>query len=205
MSNAPRYENSVFINCPFDPEYSPLYEAMIFTVMSLGFHARSSQEIDDGGVREDKIIKIISQCRFGIHDISRTELDEKNDLPRFNMPFELGLDIGCKAYGGKRQATKCRMVLDTEDHRFRIFLSDISGQDPKGHHSDPNTVIRLVRNWLATNFKEHPLQGATMIQNYYSGFKEEIPELCSLLGLDEDELMFRDYVHIVNVWLEQHQ
>lgn len=32
----------------------------------------------------EKIFKMISQCKFGIHDISLTELDPSNHLPRFN-------------------------------------------------------------------------------------------------------------------------
>ena len=38
-----------------------------------------------------KILCIIGECRLGIHDISRTELDAASGLPRFNMPLELGL------------------------------------------------------------------------------------------------------------------
>lgn len=31
------YENSVFINCPFDPEYWPLFEAIVFAAYDCGF------------------------------------------------------------------------------------------------------------------------------------------------------------------------
>jgi hypothetical protein len=29
---AQEYDTSVFINCPFDPEYRPLFEAVIFNI-----------------------------------------------------------------------------------------------------------------------------------------------------------------------------
>jgi hypothetical protein len=34
---------------------------------------------------------MIEECRFGINDLSAVELGATAGLPRFNMPFELGL------------------------------------------------------------------------------------------------------------------
>lgn len=77
-------ENDVFINCPFDAEYRPLFEAMVFAIHACGFIARSAVEMDDGSwSRIDKLAEIIGHCRLGIHDISRTELDPVSALPRF--------------------------------------------------------------------------------------------------------------------------
>lgn len=35
---------------------------------------------------------------------------KKNELSRFNMPYELGLDIGCSEYGGKAFANKKALI-----------------------------------------------------------------------------------------------
>ncbi len=89
------YENSVFINCPFDPAYRPLLEAAAFATYECGFFPRASLEVDDSSqVRIEKITTIIRECRLAIHDISRTELDAATQLPRFNMPLELGIFLG---------------------------------------------------------------------------------------------------------------
>ena len=57
--------------------------------------------MDDGGqTRIDKLYGLIEACRYGIHDLSRTELDATPRLPRFNMPLELGIFLGAKRYGG---------------------------------------------------------------------------------------------------------
>ena len=57
--------------------------ALVFAVHDCGFRARSSlEESDSSRVRLDKIRTIIADCRFGIHDISRTELDADHGLPR---------------------------------------------------------------------------------------------------------------------------
>jgi len=42
-------------------------------------------------------VEIIRDSQFGIHDVSRVELDDANRLPRFNMPLELGLFLRAKA------------------------------------------------------------------------------------------------------------
>jgi len=87
----PKYADNVFVNCPFDPEYEPIFHAILFAVHDCGYVARCALEADDSGdIRIEKILAIINQCKFGIHDILRTELNERN-LPRFNMPLELGL------------------------------------------------------------------------------------------------------------------
>jgi hypothetical protein len=59
-------------------------------------------EADDSSEnRLAKIQAIIEECQFGIHDISRTEVDGDPPLPRFNMPLELGLFLRAKRYGNK--------------------------------------------------------------------------------------------------------
>jgi len=95
------YEDNVFINCPFDKQYKPIFNAIVFAIHDAGFVARCSLEvIDSGQTRLETIISIIAECKYGIHDISRTETSGKTKLPRFNMPFECGLFWGCFEYGG---------------------------------------------------------------------------------------------------------
>lgn len=82
----------VFINCPFDDSYKPIFDAVVFTVYSLGFVARCALEVDDASeARLSKIVRIIQECAYGIHDISSVGLGAGTNLPRFNMPLELGL------------------------------------------------------------------------------------------------------------------
>ncbi|HVT02176.1 MAG TPA: hypothetical protein VHL58_02245 [Thermoanaerobaculia bacterium] len=82
------YARNVFINCPFDEEYKPIFEAIIFTVMVCGFRPLSArQRLDSSEIRLHKIIDLIASSRLAIHDLSRAE---PTTLPRFNMPFGAG-------------------------------------------------------------------------------------------------------------------
>jgi len=50
------YDYNVFINCPFDDAYRPIFEALVFAVHDCGYIARCSLEVDDASeVRIDKI------------------------------------------------------------------------------------------------------------------------------------------------------
>jgi len=85
------FESNVFLNCPFDDEYLPLRYAILFAIVDCGFIPRCALEIVDGSqLRMHSIKVMIKESRFGIHDISRTQLDPEHRLPRFNMPLEMG-------------------------------------------------------------------------------------------------------------------
>src|ERR1019366_9449595 len=132
------YEGSVFLNVPFDKTYSRLSDALIYAVYDCGFVARSALEVEDSGrTRVEKILDIIEQSKFGIHDISRAGLDRTTGLARFNMPLELGFFLGAARYGSSKDREKRCLVLDRERYRYRNFCSDISGQDIRAHNDEP--------------------------------------------------------------------
>jgi hypothetical protein len=196
------YTNSVFINCPFDNEYLPLFHAIVFSVIDCGYIARCARSIDDSSeVRIEKITKNISECKYGIHDISRTELSKSTNLPRFNMPFELGMFIGAKRYGNNQQKKKRCLVLDSAPYRYHSFISDIAGQDIRSHNNDDSEAIKLVSNWLRNISGRMTIPGGSEILRRYLRFVKELPDLCKELKLTVDEMSFNDYTSIVYVWL----
>jgi hypothetical protein len=101
MVPAPPFQRSVFINCPFDAEYAPILQAVAFCVVYLGYHPRLAPENPGNAVaRLDRITELISQSKYGIHDLSRCKSTAVGEYARMNMPFELGLDHACRKYGG---------------------------------------------------------------------------------------------------------
>ena len=198
------YHQSVFINCPFDFRYQPLFEAMVFAVSNCGFHPRCSLEVDDGSqIRIENIFTIISNCRFGIHDISTTEPDPVDQLPRFNMPLELGVFLGAKRYGEGLQKEKVCLILDRDPYRYQKFISDIAGQDIRAHEADPRTTISLVRNWLRNASPSLNIPGGEAIWERYLEFRNALPSLCQTLRLSPDKLTFADYIWLITTWLDQ--
>ena len=202
----PAYERSVFINCPFDAGYRPLLHAQVFAIQHCGFLARSALEVEDGGeVRITKIKRIIRECRYGIHDISRVELDQAGGLPRFNMPLELGLFLGAQEYGDLEQNRKRSLVLDTERFRYQKFCSDIAGQDVRAHANDPGKVISAVRAMLATAlYGLERIPGEAVIRKRYRQFRRELPVFCQRLHVRPAELQFVELRSLVEEWIVGH-
>lgn len=193
------YQNSVFINCPFDREYWPLFEAITFSVFNCGYFPRCALEVDDSSqIRIQKITSIIKACRLSVHDISRTEASGDPPLPRFNMPLELGLFLGAKAFGTGEQKQKAAMVLDTEPYRYHRYISDIGGQDIRAHSGDPFSVVRHVRNFLLSHSPPSVfLPGPEKVVASYRQFRDGFSASCAVLHLDSGDLAFGDLTRLI--------
>ena len=195
--------NHIFINCPFDPSYRPIFDAVVFAVRYLGFVARCALEDEDATeFRLSKIERVIEECKLGINDLSAVELDAATGLPRFNMPLELGLFLGCKRFGPINQQKKRCLILDKEGYRYRSFISDIAGQDIRSHNADPALAIREIRNWLqAAARRSTPLPGGGEVIEQYGRFSRDLPNFCLSLRLELERLTFLDFSKAVAKWL----
>ena len=197
------YERQVFLNVPFDKRYAKLLDALVFGVRACGLHPRCALETDDGGqVRLTKLLDIISACRFGVHDLSRTTLDSAQRLPRFNMPLELGLFLGATTFGPSKQRRKRCLILERDPYRYQAFCSDIAGQDIRAHGNDTSRALTAVRNWLQTHLPpSHHLPGPATLSAWYVDFRRQLPFMCRELQLRPRELTFLDYRSLVEAWL----
>ena len=95
------FSNNVFINCPFDEDHEQLLHAILFCLIRFGFKPGiAAERIDSGEARPEKIKELIRESKYSIHDLSRFRSSAYDEHYRMNMPFELGLDFGCKNFGG---------------------------------------------------------------------------------------------------------
>lgn len=198
------YKKSVFINCPFDGRYKRIFDAIVFVVYDCGFIPRSELEAANDPVRLSRIIQIINDSLYAIHDLSRAGVDSKTGLARFNMPLELGIFLGAKEFGGKRNAMKTYLMLDRDRYRYQKFISDLNGIDPKAHNNKPETAIIKVRDWLndVTNV-DFNIQSGSIIAKKYDEFRKDLPGLATDVGLKMKDLTYRDYCYVVQEWLNQ--
>jgi len=204
------YDDNVFINCPFDKKYKPIFDAIVFAIHDAGFCARCSLEaIDSGDNRLRKIISVISECRYGIHDISRIEISRNTKLPRFNMPFECGLFWGCLEFGVKKHKEKRVLVLDSQAYRYQSSLSDIAGQDIQVHKNNPRIAIDKVRSWLNARSGRTTIPGGKAIWDHYVLFQKELTPMLRSAGITRAELntpeYYPDYVTFVVEWLRERE
>jgi hypothetical protein len=201
---SPGFDRNVFINCPFDAAYIPMFEAIVFAVKFVGFEPRCARErLDSSQIRIHKIVELIRVSRYSIHDLSRTELDEATSLPRFNMPLELGIDLGCKAFS-RSHAGKSFLIFDAEQYRFQKYLSDISGQDIHRHDNNPKTAISRVRDWLRAESDVSSMPGGSAIHERYVEFRRDLPTISAASRLDVETLTFADFSRLVALWTQEH-
>jgi ribosomal protein S16 len=204
VGTAEEYQRSVFINAPFDIKFAPLFDAITFTIIDCGFKARCALEVDNGAqVRLDKIYKIIEECKLSVHDLSRVELDATTGLPRFNMPFELGLFLGARRFGSRKQKTKNCIILDKERFRYQKFISDIAGHDPREHGNRKKLVVKVVRDWLTHEEapeRQERIPGAEKIEDRLNHFKSELPIICKSMHINERRIIFKEKVELMFNW-----
>lgn len=157
---------NVFINCPYDVAYLPILHPVVFTVRSLGFRPRLAMEsADSGAARIQRILNLIKQSRYAIHDLSRLRAHRPGEHFRLNMPFELGLDIGCRVFGKAQFKCKKCLVLEKDRHSIKAALSDLSNSDVCTHNNEPEIAVRHVRNWLV---QEAGARGASGTAIWYA-------------------------------------
>lgn len=187
-------ETSVFINCPFDEDYAACFRAILFTLIVSGYAPRCALEDNDGAnLRADKLCKLIEQSDRSIHDLSRIEVGPEG-FPRFNMPFELGLMMGAKRFGGRRQRTKTALIMVAARYNMPRYLSDLAGNDPETHGADPNAVIQIVRDHLHTDPTGKVLPGAAYYRALFEEFQNDLPALAARVPFTADEIHpFRAY------------
>jgi len=126
-----------------------------------------------------------------------------NALPRFNMPLELGIDLGCKAFHPEC-ADKSLLIFDSERYRFQKFVSDLSGQDIHQHGNSAKAAVTRVRDWLRTESRRTDIPGGAAIFGRYEMFRADQPAICSELKLDLAQLTFLDFSYTIARWLERH-
>jgi hypothetical protein len=200
------YTRNVFVNCPLDEEYVPLLRPLVFTLISLGFTPRLAlEELDSGEPRFVKICRLIRECKFGIHDMCRIKATKRGEFFRLNMPFELGLDIGARAFAPNKYGSKRFLILEKEKFRYQAAISDLSNSDIKSHNGNPSDVVKAVRNWFAENgYKGIP--SASSLWYSFNDFMADFHQKRSKEGFtDKDiyEMPLRELLDYMKDWKDR--
>lgn len=138
-----RNNKAVFLNIPYDHQFESLCLAYICGLACFGLVPRATLEIP-GARRLDRIIALLEDCSFSIHDLSRVQLDRnKPRTPRFNMPFELGLAVAREKLVDSQHTW---YVFESMLRRTEKSLSDIAGTDVYIHSGTVMGVFRELSN-----------------------------------------------------------
>lgn len=201
------FARSVFVNCPFDREYLPLLRPLLFTIIHLRFVPRiASERSDSGENRVDKISALIGQCRYSIHDLSRLRASEPGELSRMNMPFELGIEYGCRVFGSVALREKKCLVLEKDQHEFQKAISDLSGIDIKRHSNEPAEIVRAVRDWFVETVGLRRVQSPTKIWYRFTDFASDFYDARVADGFTDEDLNtmpIPEYIDFIQSWVAE--
>lgn len=120
------------------------------------------------------------------------------------MPFEFGVDFGCKRYGGSTHRTKSCLVLDQESHRYQAALSDISGSDIKRHKNNPEDLVREIRNWFVEARHKSAASG-TAVWEAFNEFMADFYEKREAEGFNDKDLQIMpipELISFMEEWVE---
>lgn len=195
-------QNSIFINCPFDNEYKPMLRALLFVARFYGLEIKISlSNSDSKSNRLSRIIGLMKESKYSVHDLSRMMSKKKKEIFRMNMPFELGLDYGLCG------DEKIFLIFEDEAYKMKKALSDINAWDVRPHNNEPEQLIKEFRKWIVDNkilpavLKDY---SATDIWYLYNDFYGKFSDYMTIHHLKEDEVSVNEYLGHVNKFLMDH-
>jgi hypothetical protein len=103
-------------------------------------------------------------------------------------------------FGPRMHRDKKYLIIESDQFRFKQFISDLSGQDIQAHNNDPSEAIKCIRNWLSKKAKS-TIPSASIIIDEYTTFLENLPALCEASQWKPNELTFDEYSNLVTSWL----
>jgi hypothetical protein len=77
----PPRELRVFVNCPFDDKYLPIFHAIVFAIHDLGFQARHALIDNSAALRARRIYEELEGSLYSIHERGQVALSPKSKLP----------------------------------------------------------------------------------------------------------------------------
>jgi hypothetical protein len=142
---------SVFINCPYDPGYQPIFDGIVFATVCCGYKPRSALETSDvAEPRMKRIVQALKESKYSIHDLCRCQGHGDKNLARMNMPLELGIAMAERFDANRPDNWHDWLVLVPTGNDYASYVSDLAGYDPKQIEEKVEEAISAVMSWLLT-------------------------------------------------------
>lgn len=169
-------DKQVFLNCPCDEQFLPLFLACVAGICAFGLVPRTTLEIPGGERLLNRIIGLIRSCRYSFHDLSRVERDSRRPAtPRFNMPFELGLTVMAAAVDPNGHTW---FAFESTTRRMHKSLSDLGGTDEYVHGGVPHGVLHQIGNALV----QHGAPNLQSMLRIHRTLERNVPRILKRTG-----------------------
>jgi len=197
---------SVFINCPFDDEYKTLLHPMLFTLVYVGLVPRlASEKSDSFEHRLEKILRLIKECKYSIHDLSRLKAAKAKEFFRMNMPFELGIDYGCRRIAENYLRSKRSLILESRPYGIQKALSDLNGVDIKSHNNNPWRAVQTLQHWFIETVGLTDVDSPSVIWEKFNEFNTDFYQRRKAQGYSRGDLKTMpapQYIKFIKQWVD---
>lgn len=122
------------------------------------------------------------------------------------MPFELGIDYGCRLFKGGNTRQKICLILEKERFRYHRALSDLSGIDIKRHNGQPEDLIRETRSWFVENQLVDRVPSGMEIWEEFNVFMADFYEQRQKEGFrakDLESMPVIEFMQFIQEWLNE--
>jgi hypothetical protein len=123
-----------------------------------------------------------------------------------NVPFELGIDYGCRLFGPGSLREKKSLVLEKDRFDYQKALSDLSGVDIKKHDNEPRLVVRALRDWFVETVGLRSVASASSVWYRFSDFASDFYDRRQRDGFSADDLNMMpipEYIDFIDEWVDR--
>jgi hypothetical protein len=202
-------ERNVFINCPFDEDYRPCFEALLFIVAASGYTVRCALEDADGAsIRFDKLRKLIAESPHTIHDLLPHRA-QQGCVATLQHAIRARACHGSEVLWQPQAATQQCAHSGAQGLHSDAYLSDLGGNDPASHNGDPLQLMAAVTRFLHASPTGKVLAGPKSVFVRFTRFKEGLQTMAGALQRDLHEIHpfreYRVYLALLNEFLRNEQ
>jgi len=178
---------------------------MLFTLVHVGLLPRLASERSDSlEQRIEKILRLIQECKYSIHDLSRLKSERANEFSRLNMPFELGVEYGCRRIAKNHLRTKRSLILEKKRYDIQKALSDLNGVDIKCHNNKPTETVQALQHWLIETVGLKDVESPSVIWDRFNEFDYQFYERRKAQGYSKRDLQVmpvQQYIRFIKQWI----
>jgi len=178
---------------------------MLFTLVYVGLMPRlASEKSDSLEQRIEKILRLIKECKYSIHDLSRLKSERAKEFSRLNMPFELGIEYGCRRTANNHLRTKRSLILEKKRYDVQKALSDLNGVDIKTHNNSPAGIVRALQHWFIETLGLKNVDSPSVIWDKFNEFTYDFYERRKTQGYSKGDLKMMpipQYIRFIAQWI----
>ena len=120
------------------------------------------------------------------------------------MPFELGVEFGCRRTAKNHLRTKRSLIFEKKRYEIQKALSDLNGVDIKCHNNKPAQTVQALQHWLIETVGLSDVESPSVIWNKFTEFDYDFYKHRKAQGYSKNDLRMMpvpQYIRFIKQWV----